>query len=156
MLRLVAETFFRTKDGIGVLMAKGILSCLKKRDLIQEAGTNAEALQRLGREYLSQNRSLEALEFFEAARDREGLELLKEKGLEEGDPFLYRQACKLLKINPNPADWQKIGEKARAAGRYQQALAAFKATSDDVRIKELESLINEQYRHDEPKLQPES
>jgi tetratricopeptide (TPR) repeat protein len=156
MLRLVAETFFRTKDGIGVLMAKGILSCLKKRDLIQEAGTNAETLQRLGREYLSQNRSLEALEFFEAARDREGLELLKEKGLEEGDPFLYRQACKLLKINPNPADWQKIGEKARAAGRYQQALAAFKATSDDVRIKELESLINEQYRHDEPKLQPES
>jgi tetratricopeptide (TPR) repeat protein len=137
-------------------MAKGILSCLKKRDLIQEAGTNAETLQRLGREYLSQNRSLEALEFFEAARDREGLELLKEKGLEEGDPFLYRQACKLLKINPNPADWQKIGEKARAAGRYQQALAAFKASSDDVRIKELESLINEQYRHDEPKLQPES
>ena len=131
-------------------MAKGILSCLKKRDLIQEAGANGEALRRLGQEYLDLDRPVEAFEFFDAAQDRAGLEGLREKGLAEGDPFLYRQACKLLKINPDPADWQKIGEKASAAGRYQQALTAFRAGADEVRIKELESLINEQCRHDEP------
>jgi hypothetical protein len=129
-------------------MAKGILSCLKKRDLIQEAGENTEALRRLGRDYMSQDRFLEALEFFEASQDREGMERLREKGLEEGDPFLYRQACKLLKVNSDPADWHRIGEKALAAGRYQQALAAFKFKSDEARVQEIENLINEQNRHD--------
>jgi tetratricopeptide (TPR) repeat protein len=129
-------------------MAKGILNCLKKRDLIQDAGENTEALRRLGRDYMSQDRFLEALEFFEASQDREGMERLREKGLEEGDPFLYRQACKLLKVNPDPADWHQIGEKALAAGRYQQALAAFKSKSDEARVQEIENLINEQIRHD--------
>jgi hypothetical protein len=130
-------------------MAKGILSCLKKRDLIQEAGANQEALRRLGREYLSQDRLLEALELMEAGQDREGLEELREKGLNEGDPFLYRQACKLLKRNPDPADWLKIGEKSLAVGRYQQALAAFRVLGNESRIKEIESLINGQHRHAE-------
>jgi hypothetical protein len=130
-------------------MTKGILSCLKKRELIQEAGANTEALRRLGRDYLSQDRPLEALEFFEAAQDREGLELARAKGLEDGDPFLYRQACKLLKINPDPAEWQHIGEKALAAGRYRQALAALKIGPDEARIQEIECLINEQNRHDQ-------
>ena len=121
-------------------MAKGILSCLKKRDLIQEAGANQEALRRLGREYMSQDRLLEALELMEAGQDREGLEELREKGLNEGDPFLYRQSCKLLKRNPDPADWLKIGEKALAVGRYQQALAAFRVLGDESRITEIESL----------------
>jgi tetratricopeptide (TPR) repeat protein len=130
-------------------MAKGILSCLKKRDLIQEAGANQEALRRLGREYMSQDRLLEALELMEAGQDREGLEELRGKGLSEGDPFLYRQACKLLKRNPDPADWPKIGEKALAVGRYQQALAAFRVLGDESRIIEIQSLINGQHRHAE-------
>ena len=130
-------------------MAKGILSCLKKRDLIQEAGANQEALRRLGREYMSQDRLLEALELMEAGQDREGLEELRKKGLNEGDPFLYRQACKLLKRNPDPADWLKIGEKALAVGRYQQALAAFRVLGDESRITEIEGLINGQHRHAE-------
>jgi hypothetical protein len=92
---------------------------------------------------LDQGRLLEAIELFEAAQDREGLGLVLAKGLEYGDPFLYRQACKLLKINPDPADWQKIGEKALADGRYHQALAAFKFLSDEPRIQEIERLINE-------------
>ena len=134
-------------------MAKGILSCLKKRDLIQESDSK-EALQRTGQEYLSQDRPLEAFEFFEAAQDREGLEQLREKGLEDGDPFLYRQACKLLKVNPDPADWQKIGEKALAAGRHQQALMAFKFIPDEARIQEIACLINEQNKHDESQPKP--
>ncbi|MCU0580455.1 MAG: hypothetical protein MUF69_13075 [Desulfobacterota bacterium] len=120
---------------------------MKKRDLIQEAGANQEALHRLGREYMSQDRLLEALELMEAGQDREGLEELREKGLEEGDPFLFRQACRLLKLNPDPADWQTIGEKALAAGRYQPALTAFRFGSAEARIQEVENLIKEQHGH---------
>ena len=91
-------------------MAKGLMSCLKKRDLIQDLNTSPEVLIRSGQEFLNQGRTLESLEFFERAQDPEGLRLLKEKGVEEGDPFLYRQTCKSLKESPDPAAWKRIGE----------------------------------------------
>ena len=116
-------------------MAQGLLGCLKKRALIQDEGVNPEVLRRYGREYLSQGRDLEAVVFFEQARDEEGLRALKTRGLEAGDPFLYKQACRLLKEIPDPADWKTIGEKALAAGRYLQALTAFRALPDEPGIR---------------------
>lgn len=130
-------------------MAKGLLSCLKKRDLIQEGSSDREALNRYGREYAAQGRSLEALEFFEQTRDEEGLRALKTRGLEEGDPFLFKQACRLLKEIPDSADWKTVGEKALAAGRTLQALAVFRSLGDDVRIGEVEKMVKELYQHDE-------
>lgn len=131
-------------------MGKGVLGCLKKRDLIQDEGADRESLGRYGREYLSQGRPLEALEFFEQARDEDGLRSMKDLGREEGDPFLYKQACRLLKENPDPADWKIIADKALAGGRVHQALAAFRALNDEGKIQELERLIDELKRHDEP------
>jgi hypothetical protein len=84
-------------------MAKALMSCLKKRGLIQEVTTDRETLIKFGQEYLQQGRWLEALEFFERAPDPEGLQTLKKRGLEEGDPFLYKQACRFLK----EIDWRK-------------------------------------------------
>ena len=130
-------------------MAKGYLNCLKKRELIQDEAANREVLGRYGRDYLNQGRPLEALEFFEQARDEEGLRALKALGVEEGDTFLYKQACRLLKETPDPADWKTIGEKALAAGKYQQALTAFQAIPDEPRVQEVERLIYELTQHDE-------
>jgi tetratricopeptide (TPR) repeat protein len=122
-------------------MAKAFMRCLKKRDLIQEVTTSRETLIKFGQEYLQQGRWLEALEFFERAPDPEGLQTLKKRGLEEGDPFLYKQACRFLKESPEPADWKLIGEKALSQGRRHQALTAFKALADETKIQEIEQLI---------------
>ena len=122
-------------------MDKSFLSCLKKRVLIQEVTTRRETLIKFGQDYLQQGRWLEALEFFERAPDPEGLQTLKKKGLEEGDPFLYKQACRFLKESSDPADWKLIGEKALSQGRWHQALTAFKALADETKIQEIEQLI---------------
>jgi tetratricopeptide (TPR) repeat protein len=129
-------------------MAKAFLSCLKKRNLIQEETTGRETLIKFGQEYLNQGRWLEALEFFERAPDPEGLQTLKKWGLEEGDPFLYKQACRFLKESPDPADWKLIGEKALSQGRWQQALTAFKALADESKIQEIEQLIADFKKND--------
>jgi tetratricopeptide (TPR) repeat protein len=129
-------------------MAKGLLTCLKKRELIQEPSTSGETLINLGQEYLNQGRTRESLEFFERAQNPAGLKMLKKRGLEEGDPFLYRQACKALKEIPDPADWKALGEIAFSQGRWHQALTAFKALADESKIKEIEQLIAEQIQND--------
>lgn len=129
-------------------MAKALMGCLKKRDLIQEVTTSHETLIKFGQEYLQQGRWLEALDFFERAPDPEGLQTLKQMGLEEGDPFLYKQACRFLKENPDPADWKSIGEKALSQGRWHQALTAFKALADETKIQEIEQLIADFNKND--------
>jgi tetratricopeptide (TPR) repeat protein len=129
-------------------MAKAFLGCLKKRDLIQEVTTSRETLIKFGQEYLKQGRWLEALEFFERAPDPEGLRTLKNQGLEEGDPFLYKQACRFLKESPEPADWKLIGEKALSQGRWLQALTAFKALADETKIQEINQLIADSKQND--------
>jgi tetratricopeptide (TPR) repeat protein len=129
-------------------MAKPFMSCLKKRDLIQEVTTARETLIKFGREYLNQGRWLEALEFFERAPDPEGLQTLKKRGLEEGDPFLFKQACRFLKENPDPAEWKLIGETALSQGRWHQALTAFKALADETKIQEIEQLIADSKKND--------
>ncbi|RPH88894.1 MAG: hypothetical protein EHM75_03215 [Desulfobacteraceae bacterium] len=129
-------------------MAKAFMSCLKKRNLIQEVTTDRETLIKFGREYLNQGRWLEALEFFERAPDPEGLQTLKKRGLEEGDPFLYKQACRFLTENPDPAEWKLIGETALSQGRWHQALTAFKALADETKIQEIEQLIADPKKND--------
>jgi tetratricopeptide (TPR) repeat protein len=129
-------------------MDKSFLSCLKKRVLIQEVTTRRETLIKFGQDYLQQGRWLEALEFFERAPDPEGLQTLKKKGLEEGDPFLYKQACRFLKESSDPADWKLIGEKALSQGRWHQALTAFKALVDETKIQEIEQLITDFNKND--------
>jgi tetratricopeptide (TPR) repeat protein len=129
-------------------MDKSFLSCLKKRVLIQEVTTRRETLIKFGQDYLQQGRWLEALEFFERAPDPEGLQTLKKKGLEEGDPFLYKQACRFLKESSDPADWKLIGEKALSQGRWHQALTAFKALADETKIQEIAQLISDFKKND--------
>ncbi|HSO73096.1 MAG TPA: hypothetical protein VLR91_10700, partial [Thermodesulfobacteriota bacterium] len=70
------------------------------------------------------------------------------RGLEEGDPFLFKQACRFLKESPDPADWKLIGEKALSQGRWQQALSAFKALPDETKIMEIEQLIAGSQKND--------
>jgi tetratricopeptide (TPR) repeat protein len=129
-------------------MDKSFLSCLKKRVLIQEVTTRRETLIKFGQDYLQQGRWLEALEFFERAPDPEGLQTLKKRGLEEGDPFLYKQACRFLKESSDPADWKLIGEKALSQGRWHQALTAFKALADETKIQEIAQLISDFKKND--------
>jgi hypothetical protein len=118
-----------------------ILSCLKKRDLLHNPNIGDDELSQYGWEYLKQDRPVDALDFFEKAQNLEGIQRIREWSLEQGDPFLLQQASKMLKEQVPEASWRKVGEKAKAAGRHQQALTAFKAVADEEKIQEIQALM---------------
>ena len=123
-------------------MAK-IVSCLKKREMLHNTSISSDELAQYGWEYLKQDRPVDALDFFEKARDLEGIRKIREWSLEQGDPFLLQQTGKLLKEQVPEDLWRKVGEKALGAGRFQQALMAFKALADEEKIKEIQTLIKD-------------
>lgn len=123
-------------------MAK-IVSCLKKRELLHNTSIGSGELAQYGWEYLKQDRPVDALDFFEKARDLDGIRQIREWSLEQGDPFLLQQTGKLLKEQVPEDSWRKVGEKALGAGRLQQALMAYKALADEEKIQEIQGLIRD-------------
>jgi hypothetical protein len=118
-----------------------LLTCLKKRDLLHNPNIGNAELTQHGWDYLKEDRPVDALDFFEKAKDLEGIRRIREWSLEQGDPFLLQQTSKLLK-EPVPEDlWRKVGEKAQAAGRLQQALTSAKALADEEKIQEIQALM---------------
>lgn len=118
-----------------------IVNCLKKRDLLHNPQVTPDQLFQYGREYLGEARLVDALNFFEKAQDLEGIRQIRERSIEEGDPLLLQQTCKILKENAPEENWRKIGEKALADGRFQQAMTAFKAIQDEKQIEKIQTML---------------
>jgi hypothetical protein len=90
---------------------------------------------------LGEGRLVDALDFFEKARDLDGIRRIREESILEGDPFLLYQTSKFLKESPLPEVWRKVGEKALAEGRLQQALTAFKAVPDEEQMEKIQIML---------------
>jgi hypothetical protein len=118
-----------------------ILTCLKKRDLLHNPNVTADELKRHGWNYLEDERPVDALDFFEKAGDMEGIRRIRDLSLEQGNIFLLQQTAKLLQESIPENVWRKAGEKALAEGRFQQALTAYKALSDEEKIQEIQILM---------------
>jgi hypothetical protein len=116
-------------------------TCLKKRDLLHNPQISNDQLSQYGREFFNQVRLVDALNFFEKAQDLEGIRKIRERSIEEGDPFLLQQTSKLLKETAPEGAWRKVGEKALADGRFQQAMTAFKAIQDVEQIEKIQTML---------------
>ena len=92
-------------------------SPLKKRQLVYGEKAPPEELSGWGRAYLEEGRLTDALDSFEAARDREGLAEIARKAVDEGDAFLLwgveRSAPELV----STADWERLARTAKALGK---------------------------------------
>jgi tetratricopeptide (TPR) repeat protein len=127
-------------------MAK-LLSCLKKRDLLHDEDPDPARLSGLGKVYLEEGRLADALDFFEKARDLEGIKAIRELSLDEGIPFLFQQASKILKEAPTPEAWERIGEKALSRGKFQEALTAYRFLQQEEKIQEILGTIQASKEH---------
>ena len=109
--------------------------------MLHEPNISSGEMVQLGWEYLKQDRPVDALDFFEKAKDLDGIRKIRDLSSELGDPFLLQQASKLLKEPIPESSWKQVGEKALADGRYLQALTAFKALADEEKIQEMQALM---------------
>jgi mannitol/fructose-specific phosphotransferase system IIA component (Ntr-type) len=96
-----------------------------KQKLLYTDKTCPEILKKCGDLLREQGRISDALDFYQKADDREGLQKIKDMALESGDVMLFQQAAKGLGIELKPKDWEDIAQKAVQLKKHsfaQQAL----------------------------------
>lgn len=128
---------------------KKLLSCLRKRDLLNSDRGDPAQLGHLGTRYLEDGRISDAVDFFEKAHDREGLSRLLGRCLAEGDFFLYRRVSRVLDISPAAEDWTKLGDAALSLGKLYFARSAYREAGVADKLIQVETLISS-YRGGRP------
>ena len=98
---------------------------ITKRDLLHSEKTPPQTLSKTGREFLALERYSDALDFFEKARDVEGVQQIKKIALAGGDTFLLARLDRFDRTLVSREDWNAAAEKAAGSGR--SSMAAFVA-----------------------------
>jgi hypothetical protein len=96
---------------------------LERRHLLERELDAAQAL-RYAEAYMVEDRTIEAVDFFEKAGATDRLEELAEVAIAAGDTFLFKRAADALKIEPGVERWKRLAAAAEAAGFTAYAMTA--------------------------------
>src|SRR4051794_36083497 len=94
---------------------------IKKRDLLHSEKSSQQALSKTGREFLAMERYSDALDFFEKARDNEGIQEIKKIAMAKGDTFLLARLDRFDRTLVSRDEWNAAAEKAASSGRASMA-----------------------------------
>jgi len=90
---------------------------IKKRDLLHSEKTSPATLSQVGSEFLKLERFSDALDFFEKARDAEGIGQIKKCALERGDAFLLSRLDRFDRNLVSKEEWEVAAGTAESNGR---------------------------------------
>ena len=123
------------------MAGKKLLSCLKKRDLLNSGKADKSALIKLGERYLYEDRLSDAIDFFEKAEHFEGLTELKEQCVAKGDYFLCQRLTKILEESPSSEEWIQLGDNALHLGKLLFARSAYQQAENPEKVSQVEKLL---------------
>jgi hypothetical protein len=103
-----------------------LLSCLEKRDLLNQSAVSIGKLQEWGSIYEEAGLINDAIDFYERANETDRLEKLLGVAMEEGDAFIFGRILKALNREATPGEWISLGEKAAERGKHAFAKEAYK------------------------------
>jgi hypothetical protein len=106
------------------------MSCLKKRDMLNDAEADPNTLVLEAEKFWKVGYIHDALEFFAKAKSETGIEQVVAWAVEEGDFFAAESASKALGRNLEPSGWVALGEKAMGKAQYYFAFKAFTRAGD--------------------------
>ena len=127
--------------GVYLLSGKKLLSCLKKRDLLNSAKADSSELREYGESYLLEGRLSDAIDFFEEAQHIEGLTQLKHRCVAEGDYFLFLRLAKILGESPSNQEWIQLGDNALASNKLFFARSAYLEADHHEEVARVEKLL---------------
>ncbi len=130
------------------LAGKKLLSCLKKRDLLNSGKTDKSELVKLGERYLQEDQFSDAIDFFEKAEHLEGLMQLKEQCVARGDYFLCQRLAKILKESPPAEEWIQLGDNAFNLGKLLFARSAYEQAENFEKVAQVEKLLQSPAREE--------
>ena len=102
-----------------------IPGALERRHLVEKELTPAHA-QRIADAYVSDGRSLEAVDFLRKVDSADGLQALRARAVEEGDVFLLRGVAQAMGERPSREEWQALAESASTLGKLRYAEEALR------------------------------
>lgn len=123
------------------LAGKKLLSCLKKRDLLNSGKADKSELIKLGERYLHEDRLSDTIDFFEKAEHFEGLTQLKEQCVAKGDYFLYQRLANILGESPSSEEWIQLGDNALHLGKLLFARSAYQQAESSEKVAQVEKLL---------------
>lgn len=123
------------------MASKKLLSCLKKRDLLNRDRVDKSELIMLGESYLQEGLLSDCIDFFEKAEHFEGLSQLRERCAAEGDYFLYNRLGKILEDPPSSEELTKLGDDALGLGKLLFARSAYQEADNHEKAAQVEKLL---------------
>ena len=118
-----------------------LLSCLEKRDLLNQPAASVDTLMQWGDRFLEAGFVYDAVNFYEKAGAREALMRLLEMARNDGDVFLLRRLCALLGREPSADEWLAVAEQAERQGKDQFAWKGYLGAGDQGRSDEVQARV---------------
>lgn len=114
----------------------------EKQHLLYAARASERDIIALGDRYREADRIADAFECYQRANHRAGLETIRALAEAAGDVMLYQQALKALNQTAAPQDWDGIGERAFASGKYLFSLYAFEKSENSAMSEKVRKIIS--------------
>ena len=118
----------------------------EKQKILYIDRRSAEELIVHGDRSLEANRIFDALEFYQRAKHRPGLEKMLEMAVSTGDAMLFEQAVRALHREYTAEEWNRLGQRAFALKKYTFARQAFEQAGDNAMLEEIRKINAEGMR----------
>ena len=102
-------------------MGRDLLSCLEKRDLLNQSPVSVSKLMEWGKDYEEAGFPHDAADFYERAGGSEALERLLDLAVSEGDAFLFGRTLKALGREAAKEQWAAVAKRAGELGKLTLA-----------------------------------
>lgn len=120
---------------------KALPDYLKKRKLFYSERSSPEELKKFGDRFLQEEQWNDAVDFYEKADCREGLEAVGKLSKEAGDFFIFQRIGKILKREVSMEEWEALGDSSQELGRLQDAMKAYQMAQNDIKIEGMKKKI---------------
>lgn len=100
------------------------LSCLEKRDLLNETPVSVETLLSWGEHYEEVGSLYDAVDFYEKAGASDALARLLGKARDTGNVFLLGRVSRLIGYEPDADEWLALSNRAEELGKLLFAVEA--------------------------------
>jgi len=115
-----------------------------KQKILYVDKVNQNILQDYGNSFFEEGFLSDALDFYQKANDKAGIQKIKNMAFERGDVMLFQQAAKALDLELKPVDWESIGQKAVSLKKYSFARHAAEKANNEEMINSLKKIMQQE------------
>lgn len=115
-----------------------------KQKILYVDKVNQNILQDYGNSFFEEGFLSDALDFYQKANDKAGIQKIKDMVFERGDVMLFQQAAKALDLELKPVDWGSIGQKAVGLKKYFFARHAAERANNEEMLNSLKKIMQQE------------